>query len=514
MNASERRIVFGALPVAAVAGSLTTALLFGGARTSPVIAQSTAQLSQEQRATATSLEGAFVKVADTVSPATVYITADVETRSPRVSATPRRAPSPFGDDDNAPFGDLFGSPSSPFRAPSPRQGRASGSGVVVRPDGYILTNDHVVENAKDGKVKVTLSDQSVYTGRVFRDQRSDLAVVKIDAPKPLPFVRLADSNALHVGQWAVAIGSPFGQQNTMTAGIVSALHRKSEIGGGEDARYYPNLIQTDASINPGNSGGPLLNINGELIGVNVAIYSPSGSSAGIGFAIPSNTAKTVMNQLIATGKVTRGYLGLAPTDIPANLRTALGASKGARVASLNSDSPAAQAGIAAGDIITRFGSSEIEGESDLREAIASAAPGARVPVTLLRNGSPRNVTVTVGTPPAEDGAAPAPRPAVRPTEKVGIQMGTLTPDARKSLQLPAATTGVLVEAVASGSVASDAGLFERDIITNADGKPVATPADLARVLSGFKTGDVVTMTVVRPSGDGKTFQVVVDVTIP
>jgi len=513
MNASERRIVFGALPVAAIAGGLSTALIFGGAKNSPVTAQSTAQLSQEQRATATSLEGAFVKVADTVSPATVYITADVETPSPRVSVAPRRLPSPFGE-DASPFGDLFGG--GP-QSPSPRRGRASGSGVVVRPDGYILTNDHVVENARDGKVKVTFSDDSVYTGRVFRDQRSDLAVVKIDAPKPLPFVRLADSSNLHVGQWAVAIGSPFGQQNTMTAGIVSALHRKSEIGGLADGRYYPNLIQTDASINPGNSGGPLLNIDGELIGVNVAIYSPSGASAGIGFAIPSNTAKSVMNQLIATGKVTRGFLGLVPSDIPANLRGSLGAVKGARVASLNSDSPAARAGIVAGDVITRFGDRAIDGDVELRDAIANAAPGARVPVALVRNGAAQTVTVTVGAPPAENenGGAPAPRPAApRPAVKIGIQMTDLTPAARKSLQVPLATEGVLVEAVAPGSAASDAGLSERDIITGANNKPVATPDALARVLSAAKSGDVITLLVLRPSGDGKTAQVVVDVTLP
>jgi serine protease Do len=204
-------------------------------------------------------------------------------------------------------------------------------------------------------------------------------VVKVDAGRPLPFVRMADSNKTRVGQWAIAIGSPFGQQNTMTAGIVSALNRKSVVSSVEGGRFYPQLIQTDASINPGNSGGPLLNINGELIGINVLIYSPTGGNVGLGYAIPSNVAKNVMEQLITRGRVVRGYLGLRPGDIPAGLRARLGTDKGAYVEEVTGGSPAQKGGLRADDVITRFNGRTIENEVTLRDAISATAPGTRVP---------------------------------------------------------------------------------------------------------------------------------------
>ncbi|MFM7321780.1 MAG: S1C family serine protease, partial [Armatimonadota bacterium] len=265
----EKRLWIGALP-ALIAGGATAAFFLGSGQRD-VTAQGTAKAQSEDRATAVSLESAFTRIADTIGPATVSIQAEVTAPSRRGGI----------DVEGDPLEEMI---PGPRRAP--RTGTSVGSGVIVDATGSILTNDHVVEGAKDGKVVVKMSDGTTYPGTVSRDPRSDLAVVKITAGKPLPYVRFADSDALKVGQWAVAIGSPFGKENTMTTGIVSALHRKTDISEGVTGRYYPSLIQTDAAINRGNSGGPLLNIRGELIGINVAIFSPTGTSAGIGFAIP------------------------------------------------------------------------------------------------------------------------------------------------------------------------------------------------------------------------------------
>lgn len=521
-NNQQRRghsiIAAGGVPVAAVAGALGAALWLGGPSTRTVTAQDPANLTQEQRSTAISLEGAFEKVADSVGPATVSIKARIEEPAAEDTDAPRSGgiPIPPGmDDEDSPFGGL------PFlfrglpRGGAPRSGVASGSGVIVREDGYILTNDHVVAGARDNTVQVTLNDGRKIKGKVFRDPRSDLAVVKIDAGKPLPYVRLTDSNRVRVGQWAIAIGSPFGQQNSMTAGIVSALHRKSTIGMLSDGRYYPNLIQTDASINPGNSGGPLLNINGELMGINVAIYSPSGGNIGIGYAIPSNTAKSIMEQLITKGKVVRGYLGLEPQDVDIRLSESLGATGGgAYVKSVSGGSPAQKAGIRAGDVITRFGETDITNEVDLRDAIGRAAPGTSVRVTVLRDRQPRTLSVTVGGAPNEV-VASAPAPAPRAADKLGMRTTPLPADAARELKVDASTRGLLVAAVRFGSPASEAGLSRGDVITGVNGKIITTQDALNQTIASAKSGDLITFTVLRASaGDDKPGEAVVNVEVP
>ncbi|MES2462510.1 MAG: trypsin-like peptidase domain-containing protein [Armatimonadota bacterium] len=508
----DRRLTFGAVPAAVVAGGLATTLIFGGAKIAPVTAQSAAKITAEQRDTATSLQAAFMKIADTVSPATVYITVKAE-------ASGGGAASPFSPDGgDSPFGDLFG-PGNPFnRAPGPG-GRAlssSGSGVIVRQDGYILTNDHVVARAKNGTVTVHLSDGTEYSGKIFRDQRSDLAVVKINAPKPLPFVRFADSSKLRVGQWAIAIGSPFGEQNTMTTGIVSALNRKSEIGNGTDARYYPELIQTDASINPGNSGGPLLDIDGQLIGVNVAIESPSGTNAGIGFAIPANTAQSIMTQLITKGKVVRASLGLVPKDISPRMRASLGLEKGARVYEVKGDSAADKAGIRAGDVITSFNGKEITNEVSLRNAISSSAPGSQATIGVRRQGGKiETLTATLAAPDDTTVPTPVPAPAQRPTNRLGFQPGPLTEEVLTSLGMNAGTKGIVVSSVAPGSPAAEAGLRAGAVITAVNGVVVTTPAALSSATSSARSGDVITLTILLRGQSGeKPSEAVVDISVP
>ncbi len=530
----SNRVLVGAVPVAAVAGGLTTFFVLGGVGERSVTAQSNATLTADQRNVAASLEGAFMRIADTVGPATVSIEAEVESPTPQLRSSTRGrntpsnpntpAPSAPGQDGETDF--PFG-PQGPFQFEIPPRGSgvARGSGVIVRADGYILTNDHVVENARDRKVKVTLSDKSVYSGTVMRDPRSDLAVVKIDAGKPLPFVGLADSERLRVGQWAIAIGSPFGQQNTVTSGIVSALHRKREISDDGTKRPYPDLIQTDASINPGNSGGPLLNINGDMIGINVAIYSPTGTSLGIGYAIPANTARYVMEQLISKGKVTRGSLGIVPDDVPTGLRKKLGTDRGAYVTQVFPETPAEKAGIQPGDVITKLGTRDVVDEASLREAAGTTAPGTQVDVTLLRDG--KSVTVAATLTQAEslagdssnDTVAPAARTRPAPIRQFGFVPTALSTEALAKMKLDdwkiePGTKGVLVEAVQRGGIADDGGLEPGDVITSIDGTAVETVEALNKAMRAAKSDDVLTLQVLRFVGQPRPGRAVVNITIP
>ena len=299
MNNLSRNLI---VPTAFVLGvGLTAASLRGNA------GQQAAKPPVQPPVQALELQNAFEQVADHLNPSIVFIRSRQAAKAVRATG---------GDEEDTPF-NFPGIPGAPngrgFRM-GPQSGRpsyASGSGVIVRGDGYILTNDHVVQGAD--KVTVELSDGREFTGQVKRDFRSDLALIKIDATG-LPPAELADSDRVKVGQWAIAFGAPFGQElrNSMTVGIVSALKRNQDIGSGSEGRHYSGLIQTDASINPGNSGGPLVDVYGRVIGINVAIESPSGGNVGIGFTIPANTARFVMEQLITKGSVTRGYLGLAP----------------------------------------------------------------------------------------------------------------------------------------------------------------------------------------------------------
>jgi serine protease Do len=522
---SDRRLLAGAIPLSALVGGITASLVFGGVAGRPVTAQETVSLTAEQRTTATALEGAFMRIADTVGPATVRI---ASINAPPPTVADRRRPGTDNnsddEDDSFPFGQFFGPNTPRLQMPTPRVRRATGSGVIIRPDGWVITNDHVVEDSTNGRVRVILSDNTEYTGKVFRDRSSDLAVIKIDAGKPLPYVKMADSSGLRVGQWAIAIGSPFAQQNTMTTGIVSALHRSRAISDDATARYYSDLIQTDAAINPGNSGGPLLNINGELIGVNVAILSQSGSSAGVGFAIPANTAKMVADQLISKGKVTRSSLGVVPTDIPPLLRGKVGA-KGAYVGQVAADTPADKAGIQPGDVITRFGTTDVSDEISLRNAIASASPGTAVPITLSREGKTVSVSATLvarDEPPGGeqdggggDGAAARPTPpARRRANELGINARALTSELLEGVSAPAGTKGVFVGAVVPGSPASEAGLERGMIITAVNGKPVTAVDALNSTMQTAKSGDVYTLSVLIPLRNSRPNKGVINVPIP
>ncbi len=485
----QTRLALGVVPALA-AGAASLYFVLPG-RSAESEQPRSGPLLIDERTSAASLEGAFMKIAETIGPATVSIQAEVEAPARRSRQEIEVPEDPL---------DLFqGVPRAP------RSGTSVGSGVIVDSNGSILTNDHVVEGAKDGKVTVKMSDGTTYPGTVSRDPRSDLAVVKIKAGKPLPYVRFADSDTLKVGQWAVAIGSPFGKENTMTTGIVSALHRKTDISDGMTGRYYPSLIQTDAAINRGNSGGPLLNIRGELIGVNVAIFSPTGTSTGIGFAIPANTAKVVMDQLISKGRVVRGSLGVVPEDVPADLRGALGTTLGAYIRQVTVDSPADKAGVQAGDVIVRFNGKSITDEAMLRDAIAAAGPGAKAKLDVLRDGRNQTLNAVLGELKENRPGAPAPQEAKPDSDRaqtLGFRIETLTPDAREKMELPKAADGLLVRNVEPGSDADTAGLRPGMIVVQANGRPVSTAQAFNSVLARMKSGDLLTLRVITFVSDG------------
>ncbi len=465
------------------AGVFAVLLFIGiwGFGSSKVTAQ---QPSSPPSGTLQTLENAFTGIAEKVEPSVVMITAERTRKDTRSSI-----PDIFR---GWPFGDI---PQGRIR-PEPQ--KVGGSGFIVRPDGYILTNDHVVGGAD--KVTVTLKDGTEYTGKVFRDYLTDLAVIKVDA-KNLPAVQIADSGRLKSGSWAIAIGSPFGLANTLTVGVVSAIGREDSIPDGEGgARYYWGLIQTDASINPGNSGGPLLNLRGEVIGVNVAIESPTGANAGIGYAIPSNTAKFVLDQLISKGKVVRGFLGITPRDVKAAEAKSYGVNKGAFVAAVQDGTPAAKAGLMVEDVIVEVNGKPVEGAVALREAIASTSPGSKIPIVIMRGKQRKTISVTLEAAPDR---TPSSRDESSAAGDLGLTTATLSKALRDQYNIPADIKGVVVTDVQAGGPAYRAGLREGDVIQKVNGQSVASLDAYRKALGSPKSGTATRLVVRR--GDSSLF---------
>jgi len=381
-----------------------------------------------------------------------------------------------GDEGQNPFG-----PNSPFApffrgfgfpAPHPQPMHGEGSGFIIRPDGVILTNAHVVKGASE--VTVRLTDRREYTAKVLGiDSKSDIAVIKIDA-KDLPTVQLGDSRALKVGEWVLAIGAPFGFENSATAGIVSAKGRSLQ------GDYVP-FIQTDVPINPGNSGGPLFNMRGEVVGINSQIYSRSGGYQGVSFSIPIDVAMQVEQQLQATGHVTRGKLGVVIQNVSQGLSDSFGLPKpeGALVSSVEKDGPAARAGVEPGDVILKLNGEAIEDSSELPVRVAAVAPGTSVSLEIWRNHAARTVSVKLGA--LEDQRTASNREPQHEGGKLGLAVRPLTGDEQRQGNVQG---GLLVEQ--SSGPAAEAGIQPGDIVLSANGKEVATLQALRSAVESSK----------------------------
>jgi serine protease Do len=398
------------------------------------------------------------------------------------------APGPGGPP--APF---FSDPFHRFFGPelAPRRERSLGSGVIVSRDGYVLTNNHVVEGARD--IRATLADRREFRATLVGDDpRTDLAVLKLSGGD-FPVLPLGDSSRVEVASVVLAIGNPFGLGQTVTMGIVSAVGR-ANVGIAD----YEDFIQTDAAINPGNSGGALISAGGALIGINTAIFTESGGYMGIGFAVPINMARPVMDQLVTRGRVTHGYLGVAVQDLTPSVARGLGlsAERGLLVADVVPGGPAAGAGVRRGDVITALDGQPVDDASHFRNLVAGAPTGSTVRLTVLRDGREQAVEVRVGELP-ERAATAAPRAAASaattPPDPVGLSVVDLTPDVARKLGLPEGLDGALVTAVLPGGLAAEAGLRPGDVIQEVNRQPVRSARDFVRAVEQAGPRDLVAL---------------------
>jgi serine protease Do len=487
--------------------AITTALLLGGAATT-VLSPSYAQNAQNEPGTiaaAAPKAGAPMSFADMVAklqPAVVNI-------STKQKVQISSSGNPFGDL----FGGMMGQQGQDDGQPITREGQSLGSGFVVSPDGYIVTNAHVITAAAKGKIEsitVTLFNRKEYVAKVIgSDTASDLAVLKVDATN-LPYVKFGDSGKARVGDWVIAIGEPFGLGGTVTAGIISALNRVTGQGGA-----YDRFIQTDAAINKGNSGGPMFDLNGNVIGINSQIYSPSEGSVGIGFAIPAASAKPIIDTMIKGGKVQRGYLGIGRQPVDEDIASTLGLPKdqGEIVNRVEPGGPGEKAGLKQGDVIVAVNGQDVNPEQTLPYLVANVAPGGAAKLSVIRDGKPMTVTAVVGNRPSEeelansitggngdddgDGAPGNGAPELHAgADLLGVQVTALTPQIANTLGVnPGQVSGVVVTGVDMSSDAAAKGMQRGDIISSINKVPVRTPNDFDAQIRAAKAAGKTTLLV-------------------
>jgi len=438
---------------------------FGQQAQQPAVLTSPAELSR-----------VFINVAKQVKPAVVNIDVIEKTKRTALSGSEGLPQIP----GFPPFGEM-----------QPRRQRGTGSGVIISPDGYILTNNHVAGDAAE--ISVKMSDGREFKARrIGTDPETDLAVIKVNAQN-LAYARLGDSDKLEQGEWVIALGSPFGLEQTMTAGIVSATGRSLR-------GAYDNYIQTDASINPGNSGGPLVNMAGEVVGINTMIFSRSGGSEGIGFSIPSNLASKVYGQLVKNGKVTRGYLGVNLQPLTSAMAKTLGvqATDGALVGDVANDhSPAAKAGLHSGDVIVEFDGKAVKSPRQLTEVVADTPVGKAVQVKYVRDGRTEATSIRLGERPGAKASERADdSEATQGTGKLGISIATVTPEVASELKLKI-STGAVIQNVQPDGPAAEAGLRRGDVVHRVNRTPVATADDLTRAIRALKGEKEVVLQVER-----------------
>ncbi|OGW40298.1 MAG: hypothetical protein A2Y97_09210 [Nitrospirae bacterium RBG_13_39_12] len=423
---------------------------------------------------------AMVEVVSAVKPSVVNISSTRTIKGSGMS-------SPFFNDPF--FKRFFGDQFRSFESPREQKQSGLGSGVIVDKDGYILTNNHVIKDSDE--IKVKLSDEREFKGKIIGvDPKTDLAVIKIDS-NHLPVIKLGDSEKLQVGETVIAIGNPFGLSHTVTSGIVSATGR-ANVGIAD----YEDFIQTDAAINPGNSGGALVNVRGELVGINTAIFSTTGGYQGIGFAIPSNMAKTVMDSLIKNGKVVRGCLGVTIQPLTPDLlkQFNLGDKKGVLVADVMEDSPAEKAGIVRGDVIVEFEGKKVDDVTNLRNMVASTLPNEEVTIRIIHDGNPKTLKVKI-----EEMSAETQTLAIAKTfnnQLKGVHVQNLTPELKKSLNVPKRFTGVVIAEMEDDSPAQGI-LMKGDIIMEINKKDIHNIKVYESVVSGIKSDENILLLVYR-----------------
>ncbi len=448
---------------ARLAGVLTLGLALGltGGWLASSHAQAPHPSPRPAAAAATANTGSFAKLAEAVKPAVINVSS--QSRSGGRTSLEEH----FGEDF---YNRFFGN--APERMPR----RGLGSGVIIDPSGIALTNAHVVDGATS--IEVVTVDGAKHKAKVVGlDKKTDLAVLQLDGgTRSFPFVALGDSDEAQVGDWVIAVGSPFGLQATVTSGIISAKAR--QIGAGP----YDDFIQTDAAINPGNSGGPLLNMRGEVVGINTAIVR---GGSGIGFAIPSNLAKRVASELRTSGKVTRGWLGVSLQPLTSDLATSFGVKdgKGGLVSDVAPDGPAARGGLRSGDVIVQFNGRPVEDPSALARAVAVAKPGESAKLTVWRDRQQQTLEVKLGELPGERMAATAePRDGRASTSSLGLTVQPVTPEIARELELKQ-PVGVVVSRVDPSGPADSAGMQRGDVITEVDRKPVKSVEDFEKLTS-------------------------------
>ncbi|WP_321473788.1 Do family serine endopeptidase [uncultured Paludibaculum sp.] len=453
------------------------------------------------------LSNEFTKLAQMLEPSVVFIATDFTPKQTQTS-NKRRNPhaAPQGDDDESnsdPLQRFFG---SPFGGDVPRKREGSGSGFIVDKNGYIMTNLHVVEQADHIKVRLT-GDKTEYKAKLIgSDPEIDVAVLKIDAGRALETIKVGNSESVQVGDWAVAIGAPFGLETSVTAGIVSATGRDIS------PQQFQRFIQTDAAINPGNSGGPLVNINGDVIGINTMIATSSGGYQGIGFALPINTAVRSYNQIIQSGKVSRGSIGIKFPRNQAQMEMtlkALGFKHGVIIESVTSGGPAEKGGLKGEDVLLALNGSPIKDGDDLVGRVSDMPAGTQVTIGLDRDGQKMDKKVTIGDrdevfkddPQLASSRREMTEPNEKPsmnTPRFGFGVRSLSPTERKELkyELP---SGVMVTTVEENSPAEEIGIKEKDILASINRKPVSSFEDVKAILGSLKPGAPVAFRVMRPS---------------
>ncbi|WP_415182255.1 Do family serine endopeptidase [Phaeovulum sp.] len=434
----------------------------------------------------------FADLAEKVSPAVVNITT---TTTVAASTGPGPVFPP-----GSPFEDLFrdfGIPNVPGHN-APRRSNALGSGYVISEDGYIVTNNHVIDGADEIQIEF-FSGDTLPAKLIGTDPKTDVAVLKVESPKPLPFVAFGDSDVVRVGDWVMAMGNPLGQGFSVSAGIVSARNR--ELSG-----TYDDYLQTDAAINRGNSGGPLFNMDGQVIGMNTAILSPNGGSIGIGFSMASNVVNKVVGQLKEFGETRRGWLGVKIQDITPDMAEAMGleTASGALVSEVP-EGPAADAGMLSGDVITSFDGGEVKDTRDLVRRVADAPVGQAVRVVVTRDGKSETLLITLGRRELAEGEsvpAAVSRPQAAERDMLGMIVTPITPEIATEMGLSSGTTGLIVKSLEEDSQAYEKGLRAGDLITEAGQQPVASLGDLdARIKEAKDAGRKSLLLLIRRGGE-------------